>query len=81
MYCMIALVFLTPCMYPYESSQMPQWVKNLPVMQETQIQSLGQEDPLMEGMATYPSILVPWTEGPGGLQSICSQRVRCDRSD
>ena len=36
MYCMIALVFLTPCMYPYESSQMAQWIKNLPVMQETQ---------------------------------------------
>ena len=49
-------------MYPYESSQMAQWVKNLPVIQETQetqIQSLSQEDPLMEGMATYSSILVP----------------------
>ena len=84
MYCMIPLVFLMPYMHPYESSQMAQWVKNLPVIretQETQIQSLSQEDPLMEGMATYSSILVPWTEGPGGLQSICSQRVGRDRSN
>ena len=46
-----------------------QTVKNLPAMQETWVQSLGQEDPLEKGMATYSSILVreiPWTEGPGG---------------
>ena len=46
--------------------------------QERQVQSLGQEDPLEEGMATHSSILawrVPWTEEPGGLQSIGSQRV------
>ena len=48
-------------------------VKNLPVVQETQktlVQSLGQEDPLEEGMATHSSILAwrtPWTEEPGGL--------------
>ena len=49
---------------------MAQMVKNLPAMQETQVQSLGQEDPLEEGMATHSSILaciIPWTEEPGGL--------------
>ena len=53
-------------------------VKNLPAMQETQVQSLDQEDPLEKGMATYSSILtwrIPWTEKPGGLQSMRSQRV------
>ena len=50
-----------------------QMVKNLPVVQETQVQSLDWEDPLEEGMATHPSILVwriPWTEEPGRLQYI-----------
>ena len=45
-------------------------VKNLPAMQETQVQSLDQEDPLEKGMATYSSILtwrIPWTEEPDGL--------------
>ena len=57
-------------------------VKNPPVrqeLQETRVRSLGQEDPLEEGMATHSSILaweIPWTEEPGGLQSIGSQRVR-----
>ena len=61
---------------------MAQWVKNLPViqeMQETWVWSLGQEDPLKEGMATHSSILawrITWTEKPGGLQSTGSQRVR-----
>ena len=48
-------------------------------MQETRVQSLGQEDPLEEGMETHSSILawkIPWTEEPGGLKSIGSQRVR-----
>jgi len=56
-------------------------VKNLPTVQETQVQSLGQKDPLEKGMATQTSILVwriPWTEEPGGLQSIGLQRVRHD---
>ena len=56
-------------------------VKNSPAMQETWIQSLGQEDPLEEGMATDSSILawkIPWTEEPGGLQSMGSQRVGHD---
>ena len=54
-------------------------VKNPPVVQEMQVQSLGCEDPLEEGMATHSSILawrIRWTEEPGGLQSIGSQRVR-----
>ena len=48
-------------------------------MQETQVRFLGQEDPLEKGTATHSSILVwriPWTEEPGGLQSMGSQRVR-----
>ena len=55
-----------------------QMEENLPAMQETWILSLGWEDPLEEGMATYSSILawrIPWTEEPGGLQSLGLQRV------
>ena len=47
-------------------------VKNLPAMQETQVQTLDQEDPLEKGMVTHSSILawrIPWTGDPGGLQS------------
>ena len=57
-------------------------IKNPPAVQETQelqVQSLGGEDPLEKGMATHSSILAwksPWTEEPGGLQSMGSQRVR-----
>ena len=54
-------------------------VKNLPVMQETRVQSLGQEDPLEKGIANHSSILawrIPWTEEPGGLQFMGSQRVK-----
>ena len=53
-------------------------VQNLPVIQETQVQSLGQKNPLEEEMATHSSILariIPWTEEPGGLQSAGLQRV------
>ena len=52
-------------------------------MQETQVQSLGQEDPLEKGMAAHSSILawrIPWAEEPGGLQSSGLQRVRRDRA-
>ena len=58
-----------------------QTVKNPPTMQETQVQSLGQEDPLEKGMATHSSILawrIPWTEEPGGLRSMGSQKVGHD---
>ena len=54
-------------------------VKNLPAEQETQVHSLGWEDPLEEGMATNSSTLswrTPWTEEPGRLLSMGSQRVR-----
>ena len=57
---------------------MAQMVKNQPVMQETQVYSLGQEDPLEKGMATHSTILawrIPWTEKPGELQSMGLQRV------
>jgi len=53
-------------------------VKNLPAMQETWLQFLDQEDPLEKGMATHFSILawkIPWTEGPGGLQSMGLQKM------
>ena len=56
---------------------MAQKIKNLPVIQETQVQSLVWEDPLEEGMVTQSSVLawrIPWTEEPGGLQSMGSQR-------
>ena len=59
-------------------------VKNPSTMQEsqeTQVQSLGQEDPLEEGTATHSSVLawrIPWTEEPGGLPSMGTQRVRHD---
>ena len=52
---------------------MAQMVKNLPSVQETQVQSLGQEDPLEKEMATHSNILawkIPWTEEPGQLQSM-----------
>ena len=62
-------------------SKVAQMVKNLPAMQETQIQSLGMEDALEKGMATHSSILawrIPWAEEPGRLQSMGSQTVRHD---
>ena len=60
---------------------MAQTVKSLPAMQETWVQTLGQEDPLEKEMATHSSILaweIPWSEEPGGLQSMWSQRVGHD---
>jgi len=50
-----------------------QTVKNLPAVRETRVQSLGQKDPLEKGMTTHSNILawrIPWTEEPGGLQSM-----------
>ena len=58
---------------------MAQWERIYLLMQETRVQSLGPEDPLEKEMATHSSILaweIPWTEEPGGLQSMGSQRVR-----
>ena len=60
------------------ASLVAQLVKNPPAMQETWVQSLGWEDPLEEGMATHSNIIAgesPWTEVPGRLQSMGSQRV------
>ena len=57
---------------------MTEKVKNLPAMQETCVPSLGQEDPWEKEMATHSDILawrIPWTEEPGGLRSMGSQRV------
>ena len=69
-------------MYTYIwASLIVQLVKSLPAMQETQVRFLGQEDPLEKEMATHSSILawrIPWTEEPGGLQSMGSQRVGHD---
>ena len=68
----------------YGASLMAQWVKNLPTTQEaleTLAQPLGREDPLEKAMATHSSVLaweIPWTEEPGGLQSMGSRRVRHD---
>ena len=78
---------LFPSEVPWEKCPLAylvaQMVKNLPVMQKTQVRSLGQEDPLQKGMATHSSILaleIPWTEKPGRLLSMGSQRVRDDSS-
>ena len=76
--------FKSAYIHTFGASQVAQWIKNLPAMQETQerrIRSLGQEDPLEKGMATHSSTLacdIPWTEEPDVLQSIGSQRVRQD---
>ena len=62
---------------------MTQTVKDPPAMQETQVQSLGREDALGKGMATHSSILawrIPWTEEPGGPQSMGSRRVGHDQA-
>ena len=62
-------------------SLVAQTVKNLPAVQEAWVQSLGQENPLEKEMATHSSILtwrIPWTEEPGGLQSMGSQKARHD---
>ena len=69
-----------PCLF-LGASLVAQMVKNLPAKQETRVRSLGQEDPLEKGMATHSSILawrIPWTEEPGGLPFMGSQRVGHD---
>ena len=61
-----------------------QVVKNRPAMQETQIQSLGWEDSLEKGMATHSSVLarrIPWTEEPGGLESVGVEKSQLRLSD
>ena len=65
----------------FSDALVAQTVKRLPIMRETRVQSLGLEDPLEKEMATHSSILawtIPWTEEPGRLQPMGSQRVRHD---
>ena len=67
--------------YSAGASLVAQMIKNLPAMQETSVRSLGQGDPLGKRMATHSNILawrIPWTEEPGRLQSMGSQRVSHD---
>ena len=62
-----------------QASLVAQMIKNAPAVQETWVRSLDQEDPLGKGRATHSTILtwrIPWTEEPGGLQSMGLQRVR-----
>ena len=64
------------------ASLVTQTVKNLPAMQGTQVRSLGRQDPLEKDMATHSNALtwrVPWTEEPGGLQSMGLQRIRTEQ--
>ena len=66
------------------TNMVAQTVKNPPSMQETWVQSLGWKDPLEKEMATHSSILaweIPWTEEPGGLQSVGSQKSQTGLSD
>ena len=75
------LIIFLPLSRNTGASLLAQLVKDLPAMQETRVQSLGQEDPLEKEMATHSSILVwriPWTEEPCGLQSRGLQRVALD---
>ena len=76
----ISTILFTSTSISVGSSQVVLGVKNLvQETQETRVRSLGLEDPLEEGMATHSSILawrIPWSEEPGGLQSMGLQRVR-----
>ena len=78
-----SLLQMVACYYsqdnrPLWASLVSQMVKNLPATQETWIRSLGRGDPQEKGIVTYSSILawrIPWTEEPGRLQSMGSQRI------
>ena len=80
----VLFYFMLGGMWDPWASPVAQQVKNLPAMQETQetwVRSMGQEDPLEKGMTTHSSVFawrIPWTEEPGGLQSMELQRVRHD---
>ena len=76
-----AIICLTICYSSLRASLVAQTVKHLFEMKETRVQSLGREDPLEKEMAPHSSTLawkIPWTEEPGGLQSMGSQRVGHD---
>ena len=75
----LRIVKFSPLSLFLRASLIAQLLKNLPAMQETWVRSLGWEDPQEKGMATHSSILawkIPWTEEPGGLQSMGSRRIR-----
>ena len=75
----MSLSFFDKLGFPYQ--KVARLVKNPPAVQETQVQSLGGEDPLEKEMATRsstPARRIPWTEEPGGLQYMGSQRVGHD---
>ena len=79
--CLSVLSICLHCLLYYWASLVAQMAKHLSVMQETRVWYPHQEDPLKKEMATHSSILawkIPWTEEPGGLQSMGSQRVRHD---
>ena len=72
---------MTHGMHEVRASLVAQWLKHLPGMRETWVRSLGREDPLEKEMATHSSTLawrIPWTEEPGRLLSMGSQRVGHD---
>ena len=78
---MLFYKFFSKYFYLFWVSLVAQRLKHLPAMRETQVQSLGWEDPLEKEMATHSSIhawRIPWTEEPGGLQSMGSQRTGHD---
>ena len=82
--CIMSAIYWLGVMYFSGWASLIKIVKNLPAMQETQVWSLDQEDPLEKGMTTHSSILaqrIPWTEEPGRLQSMGSQRVGHDWSN
>ena len=79
------LVLKVPLFYmkffQYQASLVAQMVKNVPAVKETQVQSVGWEDPMEKEMALHSSILaweIPWTEESGGLRSMGSQKVEHD---
>ena len=79
--CFFPSSFLPPSYNLHSAFLVAQMVKSPPAIQETQVRSLGHEDPLEKGMATHSSILawrIPWTEEPDGLESTGFPRVRHD---
>ena len=80
-YSWLSTILIESYLVKSRASLLSQTVKNLPVIQETQVQSLGRDDPLEKGMAIHSSILaweIPRTEEPGRLQSMGKQRVGQD---
>ena len=77
----LTYVYLNTSISVNGASQVAEPAKNLPAIQATWVCFLGEEDPLERGMATHSHVLawrIPWTEQPGGLKSMGSQRVRHD---